>query len=186
MSPASPARPKAAPTHGGPVPMPGLRSWARSTGVSRTGAVEATPLRSTRTSIEAMPRTAGPGAPPQATTESTARSDCTPATSKVRTNSRFVWDGSKTWKSFSASPRKRSTRVSPAGADARPRTMTRPLTVAAAAGSLMFTVPPSGPVVGQVLGMARAGATPATEHRARTAPIRQNRRPRRLPVSPGT
>ena len=44
-----------------------------------------TAARSMPTSIEAMPRTAAPGAPPQATTESRARLAGTPAASKRST-----------------------------------------------------------------------------------------------------
>ena len=83
-----------------------------------------TAARSTRTPIEAMPRTALPGPPPQATTESVGVVDCTLATSNRRKNSRSVRPGSNTWKSFSASPTNSSTLVRPAGAEARPRTVT--------------------------------------------------------------
>jgi len=95
-----------------------------STGVMAMGGAATTAARLTRTSIEAMPRTALPGAPPQATTDKVGVSDGTPATSNRRKNWRFVTPGSNTWKSFSASPANSSTLVSPIGAEARPRTVT--------------------------------------------------------------
>ncbi len=54
-----------------------------------------TAARSTLTSIEAMPRTAGPGAPPQATTDRVAVLVRTLATSNRRRNSTSVFGGSK-------------------------------------------------------------------------------------------
>ncbi len=118
------------------------------------GALTTAP-RSTATSMEATPRT---GAGPQATTVRIGRSDCTPATSKRRRYSTSVPAGSTSWKSLSASPTNSSIRLNPVGADARPRTVTRPANVSPGAGSTMFTMPASGPLVGQVLGMAPAGA----------------------------
>jgi hypothetical protein len=50
-----------------------------------SGAGTETAARSTAISIDAMPRTAAPGAPPQATTDSTARLAGTPAASKRST-----------------------------------------------------------------------------------------------------
>lgn len=74
--------------------------------------------------MEAMPRTAAPGGPPQATTDKVAVLVCTLATSERKRNSTLVLGGSKIWKSFRASPTKSSTRDKPATADARPRTVT--------------------------------------------------------------
>jgi hypothetical protein len=65
---------------------------------------------------------------------------------------------------LSASPTNSSILLKPVGAEARPRTVTWPANVAPELGSVMFTIPASGPVVGQVLGMAPAGA--AKPHRA--------------------
>lgn len=155
-SPARAASPKAAPTHAGPAPVLAGSSLP-SIGVSATGGAVTAAALSTLTSIDAMPRTAAPGAPPQATTDRVAVPDCTLATSNLSRNSRSVLEGSKTWKSFRASLTKSSTLVSPAAADARPRTVTWPANVVPGAGSVMFTVPASGPVVGQVLGIAPAG-----------------------------
>ncbi len=122
-TPARPARPITAPTHAGPVPT-GAASSLCSTGTGAGGTTVETAGRSTLTSTEAMPRMAEPGPPPQATTVSLGRLAATPATSKRRKNSTSAFGGSTTWKSFSASPTKSSTRVSPAAADARPRTVT--------------------------------------------------------------
>jgi hypothetical protein len=88
------------------------------------GGAVTTAARSTRTLIEAMPRTAAPGVPPQATTDRVAVLVCTLATSNCSRNSTSVLGGSKIWKSFSASPTNSSTLDSPAAADARPRTVT--------------------------------------------------------------
>ena len=124
------------------------------------GAAVTTDGRSTATSIDATPRTAPPCPPPHATTVRTGRSDATVATSKRRRYSTSPWAGSTSWKSFSASPTNSSMRLSGSGADARPLTVTWPANVAPGAGSTMFTMPASGPEVGQVLGMApAAGAT---------------------------
>jgi hypothetical protein len=83
--PASPASPKAAPTHAGPLRsvVPG-RAALRSTGVMEMGGAVTTDGRSTATSIEAMPRTASAAPPPQATTVRVGRLDATPATSNRR------------------------------------------------------------------------------------------------------
>lgn len=103
-----------------------MSSSAAEAGPSRsgTGATGATVDRSTWASTEAMPRTALPGPPPQATTDSVAGLACTAATSKVRAKSTSVAGGSTRRKSFNASPTKSSTRVTPAAAEARPRTAT--------------------------------------------------------------
>jgi hypothetical protein len=135
----------------------------RSTGLTPIGGAVTTAPRSTATSTEATPRT---GAAPQATTVSVGRFDCTPATSKRRRYSTSVCGGSTSWKSLSASPTNSSIRLSPLGADARPRTVTWPAKVAPGVGSLMLTTPASGPLVGQVLGMAPAGAAGATRPQA--------------------
>jgi len=72
-SPTSPARPKTAPTQAGPAPVPApAGSSVRSDGVSAMGGAVTTAARSTTTLMEAMPRTAAPGGPPQATTDSVA------------------------------------------------------------------------------------------------------------------
>lgn len=87
-SPARPARPKAAPTHTGPVRVPAPDpSWAGAAGAMAIGTAAVTPARSTLPSIDAMPRTAAPGVPPHATTVSLAVVGCTPATSNRSTNS---------------------------------------------------------------------------------------------------
>ena len=153
--PTSPARPKAAPTHAGPVPSP-LRGLPP--GVRAIGGAVTTEARSTATSTEATPRTASAPFPPQATTVSTGRFDATPATSKPKRYSTSRWAGPTSWVSFSASPTNSSMRLSSVGAEARPRTVTWPAKVAPAVGSSMLTMPASGPWVGQVLGMAPAGA----------------------------
>jgi hypothetical protein len=88
------------------------------------GPAAGTAARSTRTSIDAMPRTAEPGVPPQATTDRVAVLVRTLATSNRRRKSTSGREGSKTWKSFRASPTNSSTRLNPAGAEARPRTVT--------------------------------------------------------------
>jgi hypothetical protein len=49
------------------------------------GGADRIAARSMATSMEAMPRTAAPGAPPQATTDRLTRSPGTPAASKRRT-----------------------------------------------------------------------------------------------------
>jgi hypothetical protein len=110
--------------------------------------------RSTLITIDAMPRTAAPDRPPQATTDTVGWLDGTLATSKCRRNSTSDLAGSNTTESLSASPTNSSTRLRPAAAEARPRTVTWPAKVSPGAGSVMLTVPASGPSVGQVLGMA--------------------------------
>lgn len=180
-SPASPAAPKAAPTHAGPVRrcVPG-RSAVPSTGVTDIGGAVTTERRSTATLMEAMPRTVALPVPPQATTERAGWSDATPATSNRRRNSTLVCGGSTTWKSFSASPTNSSILDRPVGAEARPLTVTEPAKVAPGAGSSMLTTPASGPGVGQVLGMAPAGAAneadTATSMRSRRRAITSARR----------
>lgn len=129
---------------------------------------------STWTSIEAMPRTAPPGLPPHTTTERVAFPAAACDRSPRSWKSRLFWAGSNTWKSFSDSPTNNSTRPRPRGADALPRTVMTPATVAAAAGWLMLTVAASASVVGQVLGMAPTGGAgaaihPATATRAATS-----------------
>jgi hypothetical protein len=125
------------------------------TGLTAIGGAVTTAPRSTATSIVATPRT---GAAPQATTVRRGRFDGTPATSKRSRYSTSVWAGLTSWKSLSASPTNSSILLSPVGADARPRTVTWPANVAPGVGSTMLTTPASGPLVGQVLGMAPAGA----------------------------
>ncbi len=84
-NPARPARPKAAPTHAGPVraSVPG-RSSPRATSVKVTGGAVVTEARSTAMSTDAMPRTEAPGRAPQATTTSVALAEAMLATSKRR------------------------------------------------------------------------------------------------------
>jgi hypothetical protein len=139
---------------------------------SGTGGAGGAPARSTCTSIEAIPRAAAPGAPPQATTDSVALPAGALERSTCRVKSRLAEAGSKSWKSFSASPTNSSTRLRRAAAEALPFTASTPLTVEPAAGWLMLTVPASGSVVGQVLGMAPAGPAPAADQ---TAPATQAR-----------
>jgi hypothetical protein len=183
-TPAMPARPKAAPTHAGPVRSfePG-RAAVRSTGVIDIGGRVATDGRSTATSMEAMPRTAALPLPPHATTVTTGRFDWTPAASKRTRKSTLGRGGSTTMKSLRASPTNSSTLESGEGDEARPRTVTRPAKVAPGVGSVMFTTPASGPVVGQVLGIApagsakdaRAGSRRMSRRRANTSPDASDR-----------
>ena len=135
------------------------------------GGAVTTAARSTATSMEATPRT---GAAPQATTVRVGRFDCTPATSKRSRYSTSVRAGSTSWKSLSASPTNNSTLLNPEGADARPLTVTWPAKVAPGVGSTMLTTPASGPLVGQVFGMAPAGG--ATAHPAATTTRTRSRR----------
>lgn len=125
------------------------------------GGAVTTDRRSTATSMDATPRTAPAPPPPHATTVRTGRFDATPATSKRRRYSTSRWGGSTSWVSLRASPTNSSIRPRGVGADARPRTVTWPANTAPGSGSLMLTMPASGPVVGQVLGMAPAAGASA-------------------------
>ncbi|HTJ77140.1 MAG TPA: hypothetical protein VL337_17405 [Acidimicrobiales bacterium] len=150
------------------MPDPSSSAWAVGTPMLAGGAE---PARSRATSSEATPRTIDPGAPPHATTTKVVRSPVSRDTSTCNDQSRAVWAGWNSWKSFSDSPTNSSTRLNGVGADARPFTVTTPRTVVAAAGAVMVTVPASASVVGQVLGKAAAGPAPrATDPRSRTAP----------------
>ena len=113
-----------------------------------------------------MPR-AGVPAAPHATTVTVAVPAGALDMSASRVKSIVLRPGSKSWKSFSASPTNSSTRPRGTGAVARPCTVSVPLMVAPGPGRPMTTEPVSASVVGQVLGMAPAGGAPAAPTAAR-------------------